>query len=112
MHESDIKNSPRVAAELSQTIIAAISQHDQSVRENLARIQGRHLTTLAAATIALGGTLIPSIAPYLGQIASITGLGGMYAATKIDEYRSRAKLSRSLLGVLTSAYENAANEST
>lgn len=101
MHESAVEDADRVAAELSHELSSAIADHEREMHEIQSRYSGVHGQTAVGAWAALGATLIPSLAPFLGVVAPLA-IALKYTWDKLEEGREKKVLSKSLMGVLAS----------
>lgn len=99
MHNAVVQDTDRVAAEVASEISAMVGEHDREMRSIQERYQKTHGKTAVAAWAALGATLIPSLAPFLGPAAPFA-VAAKYAWDKIDERNLKRMRSRSLMGVL------------
>lgn len=102
LHESDLTNINRVAAEVCHEIDAAIAEHDKELRRIQERYNRRHKQTAAVALAAAGVTLFPTLAPLLGATAPFA-LAAKYGGDKLEERVDKRTLAHSLVGVLAAA---------
>ena len=99
MHESAVEDADRVAAELSHELTSAIADHEREIYEIQNRYSRKHGQTAVGAWAALGATLIPSLAPFLGVTAPLA-IASKYTWDKLEERQEKRVLSKSLMGVL------------
>lgn len=102
LHESDLNNVDRVAAEVCHDLEGAISEHKRELRliqEKYNRIHGK---TAVLAVAAVGAALMPALAPLLGGVAPFA-LAVKYGQDKVAELAEKRVLTQSLIGVLAAA---------
>jgi len=97
----------RVVVEVCREINNAIVEHDRELERIHSEFQQRHSHTAASVLAAAGACLIPALAPLLGVTAPLA-LAGKYLQDKIAEIKQKKELSKSLIGVLTTAKRDSA----
>ncbi len=108
LHTSTYDNIEYIAAEISKEISDAIAEHKVELKNIQKKYNKIHGDTAATAWLALGGALIPSLAPYIGTLAPLV-VAGKYIATKISEASEKKEVTKSLLGVLATARDKSDN---
>ena len=99
LHESDLKNIDRLAAEVCRDLRSAIGEHDNEMRAIQERYDRAHGTTAVAGLAAAGAALMPALAPLLGSVAPLA-LAAKYGHDKVAERAEKRSLEKSLVGVL------------
>lgn len=102
LHDSDIENIDRVAAEMCREIQSGIADHNRAVRDIDDKFRSKNRQTTGAAVLTGMALLLPNLAPFIGAGLpfAVAAKFGLDAWEKYDE---KKKLSRSLMGVLAVA---------
>lgn len=89
----------KVTTEVCHEISVAIGEHEKQVRAIQEKYKRVHSETALLAGAAVIGAFIPALTPFLGTVAPLA-LSAKYGADKVNELSDKAKLRRSVIGVL------------
>lgn len=103
LHEAELSDLDRVAAQVGRGIASLIAEHQRDVRRIDEDYRISHSRTLAGGLITAAALFVPALAPFVGGLASPIALAGAYAHTKHHEALDRRRAARSLTGVLAYA---------
>lgn len=105
LHSSRLDDLDQVASEVSRGIASLLGEHQKRLASIERKYQRTHILTLGASIVTLAAAFIPALAPFVG----LTAPGALvlkYARDKLEERNERKEISRSLMGVLTSAADS------
>lgn len=102
LRETKLEQLNEVTTEINLEIEEMIGAHEKDIKEIQDRYSRKFTRTAVLSWSALGGSLIPSLAPYLG-IGAPFMLAAQYAWDKVEERIDKKKAARSLFGVLARA---------
>jgi hypothetical protein len=102
LHESDLNDVDRVAAEVCHELEGAIAEHKKELRSIQQKYNRAHGQTAVLAIGAVGAALMPALAPLLGGVAPFA-LAAKYGHDKVAELAEKRALTQSLVGVLAMA---------
>jgi hypothetical protein len=120
LHESNLGDINRVAAEVSRGISSLIADHQSAMRRIEEKYAPKYRLQAGLSWLTLIGTFLPWLAPTLSQIipdmprgAGLVAAGPMayrYLMDKREERAERKQASNSLVGVLATAQHRRAKE--
>ena len=105
LHDADLDDLDRVAAEVGRGIAGLIVDHKKEVRRIAEDYQLAYAKTLAGGVVTLAAMFVPALAPYVGGLHAPLAIAGAYATSKREELLAKRRAARSLTGVLAAAYE-------
>jgi hypothetical protein len=107
LHEAELDEIDRVAAEVGRGLAAMLVEHRKEVRRIADRYKLEYTKTLAGGVVTAAATFMPALAPFVGGLVAPLALAGAYAYSKTKERAETRRAARSLTGVLATAHKAA-----
>lgn len=100
LHDAQLDNIDRVAAEIATEISRMQAEHEAQVTMIQEKYQTSYGQTAVGAWAAVGAAFIPVLAPFVGAAAPFA-VAAKYACDKIREIKEIRSAERSLIGVVS-----------
>ncbi len=102
LHEANLQDLNRVAAEVSRGIASLIGSHQNEIRQIQEKYDRKAMHTALIAGVTEAALLLPALAPFLGGAAALAP-AGKFTWDMISKTLDKRVASRTLMGVLAEA---------
>ena len=101
LHEADLDNINRVAAEVGHGLSALLVSHQKEIQAIESKYNLLYAQSAVGGWVTLAAMLSPALAPFVASL-SVSALAIKYGTDKLSEVSERKKAAKSLMGVLAS----------